>query len=207
MSEINIEKFYNIIKNGDLIGFHYKKWYYVIGKIINFFSYKINPKHEKLIQIEHIGMIFDVNRDGKVLTFSFGESLGSENGKKISDFSIIKTSKGFLIDSKFKAKSIDFYIIPVKDNLVEEENIYARKFWSKKGEYSIVNAMISVNWFQKLIKRFIKKKRLDNLDNFCSGEVNRFFFDIGRCDDCDLLPSPAEIINQSYVDKTNIFKI
>lgn len=207
MNNSNLEIFYNNIKNGDLIGFHYKKWHYVIGKIINFFSYKINPKHEKLIQIEHIGMIFDVNIEGKILTFTFGESLGSEGGKKTTDLSIIKTSKGFLIDSKFKNKGINFYIIPVKDKLSIRENIYAREFWNKKEEYSVVNAMISPNWIQKILKKFIKKKRLDNLDNFCSGEVNRFFFDIGRCDDCDLLPSPAEIINQHYINKNKIFKL
>ena len=77
----------------------------------------------------------------------------------------------------------------------------------KKEKYSVINATISPNWIQKIVKKFIKNKRLDNLDNFCSGEVNRFFFDIGRCNNCDLLPSPAEIINQDYVDKNKVFKL
>ena len=203
----NIELFYNAIKNGDLIGFHYKKWHYLIGKIINFFSYKFNPLKEKLIKIEHIGMIFDVAKHNDSVSFSFGESLGSEGGKKVSRFSINKNDDEYLIDSKFLNKNIDYYVISCKEELSKNENIYARKFWNKKEEYSVINAMISPNWSQKLLKIFIKNRSLDNLDNFCSGEVNRFFFDIGRCDNCDLLPSPAEIINQSYVNKDKIFKL
>jgi hypothetical protein len=204
---MKIEILFNIIKNGDLIGFHYKKWYYFVGKIINFFSYKFNPLKEKLIKIEHIGMIFDIVKHNDSISFSFGESLGSEGGKKVSRFSINKNGDEYLIDSKFLNKNIDYYIIPAKQELLKDENIYARKFWDKKEKYSVINAMISPNWSQKLLKIFIKNRSLDNLDNFCSGEVNRFFFDIGRCDNCDLLPSPAEIINQSYVNKDKIFKL
>jgi len=203
----NSKQFFDVVKNGDLVGFHYKKWDYIIAKTIDFFAYKFNPMKEKLIRIEHIGMIFDVVKDNDTITFSFGESLGSEDGKKVSRFAINKNDDEYLIDSKFLNKNIDYYIIPAQQELSKDENIYARKFWNKKEEYSVINAMISPNWIQKLLKIFIKNRSLDNLDNFCSGEVNRFFFDIGRCDNCDLLPSPAEIINQSYVNKDKIFKL
>jgi hypothetical protein len=203
----NAKQFFDVVKNGDLIGFHYKKWDYIIAKTIDFFAYRFNPMKEKLIRIEHIGMIFDVVKDNHTITFSFGESLGSEGGKKVSRFAINKNDDEYLIDSKFLNKNIDYYVISCKEELSKNENIYARKFWNKKEEYSVINAMISPNWTQKLLKIFIKNRNLDNLDNFCSGEVNRFFFDIGRCDNCDLLPSPAEIINQSYVNKDKIFKL
>ncbi len=202
-----MENLFKNIKNGDLIGFHYKKWYYFIAKIINFFSYEVNAKKTKLIKIEHIGMIFNVNIDNNILTFEFGESLGSADGKRVSKFVILKDKDNYTIDSKFLDKNIDFYLIPIKTPLSFEENGYASKFWNKKEKYSVINATISPNWIQKIVKKFIKNKRLDNLDNFCSGEVNRFFFDIGRCNNCDLLPSPAEIINQDYVDKNKVFKL
>lgn len=202
-----MENLFKNIKNGDLIGFHYKKWHYVIAKIINFFSYEVNAKKTKLIKIEHIGMIFNVNIDNNILTFEFGESLGSADGKRVSKFVILKDKDNYTIDSKFLDKNIDFYLIPIKTPLSFEENGYASKFWNKKEKYSVINATISPNWIQKIVKKFIKNKRIDNLDNFCSGEVNRFFFDIGRCNNCDLLPSPAEIINQDYVDKNKVFKL
>ena len=208
MDRISVESLFNNLKNGDMVGFHYEKWYYIIGKIINFFSYKVDSKN--LIEIEHIGQAYNVFKNENILTFTFGESIGHEGGKISTEFSIIKNKNNYMIDSRFRNKSIESIYIPCIAELTQGENEKCNEFWAlnQKG-YNEIYAAVSVNWFQKIFSKFskfYKNKTAKDFDNFCSGSVNAFFYEIGFTDN-DIAPSPAEIVNQNYIDKKNIKKI
>jgi len=203
---MNMDYFFNNIKNGDVLGFHYKKWYYLIGKIIAFFSYKTNPNKKNLKQIEHVGMIFNLKRDGDNIFFSFGESIGHEGGNVVNNYILQKVGTNYIIDSRFRNKGIDVFYLPCKKALSFDENILVDKFWRKNEKYDVLDAALSVNWIQKFLHPFLKKRSRNSLDNFCSGQVNSCFFGLGYTDK-DIAPSPAEIVNQSYIDKAKITKL
>lgn len=196
-----MEYFFENVKNGDIIGFHYKKWYYIIGKIINFFSYKI--KSRNLLEIEHVGMIYNVERGKDIVTFSFGESVGHAGGRITTDYTIIKNNNKWVIDSRFKNKNIKIYLIPTLFELNRESNNKANDFWNFDDDYIIKQAVISVNWFQKLFPKLYKNKTSKDFSNYCMGAINAFYSELGYGDN-DIAPSPAEITTLNYIDKDNI---
>ena len=53
--EINTEYLFNNLKNGDMIGFHYKPWYYIFAKAIILFT-----KNKGRLKIEHIGLCYNI---------------------------------------------------------------------------------------------------------------------------------------------------
>ena len=193
------------IKNGDILGFHYKKWYYLIGKIIALFAYIINPERQTLLKIEHVGMIFDIRReDDNTIIFTFGECVGHENGNTTSSYSIQNVDGKYLIDSRFRNKGIALYLLPCIRELTEDENTLVKDFWLTQTPYSAVEAAISPNWIQKLLKPFLKNAK--KLDRFCSGQVNKCFSNLGFTN-LDPLPSPPELPNQSYIDRKAIAQL
>ena len=210
MKATNIEYLFNNLKNGDMAGFHFKKWHYVIGKIINLFSFKINPQAGKMLAIEHIGMFLNVERNDNKVYFDFAEMTGAEN-KTIKSYCIVKKWSNnsqeleYLIDSFFKRKGVVLYLLQHKYTLNKEQLEICNNFWKQKEEYSVKNAILSVNYFQKIWKFFKRKQNLENVDNFCSGAVHSCNFKMGFQDDKDIQPSPSELSVFSYVG--NIVKI
>lgn len=206
---MKLDHLFENIKNGDVLGFHYEKWYFVIGKIISFVSYKINPEQKGLLEIEHVGMVYNVKKYGNSLSFSisfsFGESTGHDKGNTTNDYIFQKIKGKYVIDSRFRNKGISLYLLPCIRKLTIKENKIVNDFWLEEKEYNALQATISVNWIQKLLRPFCSKK-ISNIDKFCSGQVNSCFMRLGFKNK-DELPSPSEIVNQSYINKDGIVKI
>ena len=200
-----LDYFFENLKNGDVLGFHYKKWYYIIGRIIFFVSYIINPARKKLFKIEHVGQICNVEKEDDYITFTFGESTGHDKGKVTNRYILQKVGDKYLIDSRFRNKGISLYLLPCVRKLTLEENKILNDFWKQKEKYDAFDAVGSVDWIQRLFKLF-RTKKVDALNNFCSGEVEAAFNLIGFKNK-DSLPTPSEIINQSYINKAGIVKI
>lgn len=196
-----MEYFFENVKNGDIIGFHYRKWYFIVGKIINFFSFKIKSKN--LLEIEHVGMIYNIEKGKDIITFSFGESAGHAGGRITTDYTIIKNKKNYLVDSRFRNENIKIYLIPTLFELNKEFNRKANDFWSFDDQYIVKQAITSVNWFQKLFPSLYKNKTSKDFSNYCMGAINAFYSEIGVTTN-DIAPSPAEITTLNYIDTNNI---
>jgi hypothetical protein len=107
-----------------------------------------------------------------------------------------------LIDSHFQRNNVDFYYTQIKKELTEEELDIVDCFWRDQKEYSIVEAMLSPNWAERILKFVgIKKSNKDN--NFCSGGIYDCLKLIGRkFDKQNDAPTPVELINNNIFEKT-----
>jgi hypothetical protein len=201
MKQINTEYLFNNLKNGDMIGFHYKPWYYIFAKVISLFT---KDKHR--LKIEHIGICYNIEKNSNKTSFNFGEQLtatGRTNNEIIiqynnKKYTILKNSK---TTSHLFNKNIEFYLLELKFNLNPYQNSELNNYFQEKEKYNVASAIASVPFFEKIFK--IKNK---NKDNYCSGAVHTALNKIGiGLDIKDTLPSPAELSQFSYIN--NIFKI
>lgn len=201
MKIINTEYLFNNLKNGDMIGFHYKPWHYIFAKVIRLFTKKTNR-----LGIEHIGICYNVEKNCNEMSFNFGEQLtatGRTNNKIIikyfaKSYTILKNSK---TTSHLFGKNIEFYLLELKENLTLAQNNILHNYFKKTEKYKVASAIASVPFFQKIFK--IKDK---NKDNYCSGAVHTALNKVGiGLDIKDTLPSPAELSTFNYV--SNIYKI
>jgi hypothetical protein len=201
MKIINTEYLFNNLKNGDMIGFHYKPWYYIVAKVIGFFT-----KNEDRLKIEHIGICYNVEKNCNETSFNFGEQLtatGRTNNKIIfkyfaKNYTILKNSK---TTSHLFGKNIEFYLLELKENITPIQNFTLNTYFNVKEKYSVASAIASVPFFQKIFN--IKDK---NKDNYCSGAVHTALNSIGiGLNIKDTLPSPAELSAFDYI--ANIYKI
>lgn len=201
MKIINTEYLFNNLKNGDMIGFHYKPWYYIVAKVISIFT-----KNKNRLTIEHIGICYNVKKNCNEMSFYFGEQLtatGRTNNKIIikyfaKNYTILKNSK---TTSHLFGKNIEFYLLELKENITETQNNILHNYFKKTEKYKVASAIASVPFFQKIFK--VKDK---NKDNYCSGAVHTALNSIGiGLDIKDTLPSPAELSTFNYV--SNIYKI
>jgi len=201
VKQINIEYLFNNLKNGDMIGFHYKPWYYFFAKIIKLFTHKKDN-----LAIEHIGICYNVEKKNNETSFYFGEQLtatGRTNNKIIIQYNDDKytTLKNSKTTSHLFGKNIEFYLLELKHNLVPIQNFTLNSYFDKKEKYNVASAIASVPFFEKIFK--VKDK---NKDNYCSGAVHTALNQIGiGLDIKDTLPSPAELSTFSYI--ANIYKI
>ena len=198
---INIEYLFNNLKNGDMIGFHYKPWYYIFAKVISIFT-----KNKGKLGIEHIGICYNVQKENNETSFSFGEQLtatGRTNNKIIikyfaKSYTILKNSK---TTSNLFSKNIEFYLLELKYNLTPIQNSTLNNYFNVKEKYKVASAVASVPFFEKIFK--VKDK---NKDNYCSGAVHTALNSIGiGLNIEDTLPSPAELSAFDYI--ANIYKI
>jgi hypothetical protein len=201
MKIINAEYLFNNLKNGDMIGFHYKPWYYIFAKVIGVFT-----KNKGRLAIEHIGICYNVEKNCNEMSFNFGEQLtatGRTNNKIIikyfaKNYTILKNSK---TTSHLFGKNIEFYLLELKENLTPIQNFTLSNYFNVKEKYNVVSAIASVPFFQKIFN--IKDK---NKDNYCSGAVHTALNSIGiGLNIKDTLPSPAELSTFDYIK--NIYKI
>ena len=201
MKAINTEYLFNNLKNGDMIGFHYKPWYYIFAKVIGVFT-----KNKDRLAIEHIGICYNVEKNCNEISFNFGEQLtatGRTNNKIIikyfaKNYTILKNSK---TTSHLFGKNIEFYLLELKENLTPIQNFTLSNYFNVKEKYNVVSAIASVPFFQKIFN--IKDK---NKDNYCSGAVHTALNSIGiGLNIKDTLPSPAELSTFDYIK--NIYKI
>ncbi len=148
-------------------------------------------------------MMYNIERGRDIITFSFGESVGHAGGRITTDYTIIKNKKNYLVDSRFRNKNIKIYLIPTLFELTRESNNKANDFWNFDDEYSIGQAAISVNWFQKLFPKLYENKTPKDFNKYCMGAINAFYNEIGVATN-DIAPSPAEITTLNYIDTNNI---
>lgn len=198
---MNLKYLFDNLKDGDLIGFHFKSFKYIAGVFIGKVTGKTG-NDLKVPGLGHIGMIANVKRAENIVFFSFCEYLVS-SGKTITNYSIIRDKDGFyLIDSHFKRKNVDIYYTEIKKALTEQELDIVNCFWKDQKEYSIVEAMLSPNWAERILKFVgIKKSNKDN--NFCSGGVYDCLKLAGRkFDKKNDAPTPVELINNNIFAKT-----
>ena len=201
MKTIDTEYLFNNLKNGDMIGFHYKPWYYIFAKIIEIFT-----KNKNRLAIEHIGICYNVEKNCNEMSFNFGEQLtatGRTNNKIIikyfaKNYTILKNSK---TTTHLFGKNIEFYLLELKYNLAPIQNYNLDTYFKLTEKYSIKSAISSVGFFAKILK--VKDK---NKDNYCSGAVHTALNQIGiGLNIKDTLPSPAELSTFDYI--SNIYKI
>jgi hypothetical protein len=201
MKQINTEYLFNNLKNGDMIGFHYKPWYYIFAKVISLFT-----KNKNRLKIEHIGICYNIKKNSNKTSFNFGEQLtatGRTNNEIIiqynnNKYTILKNSK---TTSHLFNKNIEFYLLELKFNLNPYQNSELNNYFQEKEKYNVTSAIASVPFFEKIFK--VKDK---NKDNYCSGAVHTALNQIGiGLDIKDTLPSPAELSAFDYVK--NIYKI
>ena len=201
MKTIDTEYLFNNLKNGDMIGFHYKPWYYIFAKVIGVFT-----KNKGRLGIEHIGICYNVKGENNETSFNFGEQLtatGRTNNAIIikyfaKTYTILKNSK---TTSHLFGKNIEFYLLELKHNLTPIQNFTLDTYFKLTEKYSIKSAVASVSFFQKIFK--VKDK---NKDNYCSGAVHTALNSIGiGLNIKDTLPSPAELSTFDYI--ANIYKI
>jgi len=201
MKIINTEYLFNNLKNGDMIGFHYKPWYYIVAKVINIFT-----KNKNRLEIQHIGICYNIERKNNETSFNFGEQLtatGRTNNKIIIQYNDDKytTLKNSKTTSHLFGKNIEFYLLELKYNLAPIQNYTLDTYFKLTEKYLIKSAISSVGFFAKIFK--VKNK---NKDNYCSGAVHTALNQIGiGLDIKDTLPSPAELSQFNYVNQ--IFKI
>jgi hypothetical protein len=201
MRQVNLEYLFNNLKNGDMIGFHYKPWYYIFAKVIGIFT-----ENKDRLEIEHIGICYNIEKKNNQILFNFGEQLtatGRTNNKIIIQYNDSKyiTLKNSKTTSHLFGKNIEFYLLELKYNLVPIQNYTLDTYFKLTEKYSIKSAISSVGFFAKILK--VKDK---NKDNYCSGAVHTALNQIGiGLDIKDTLPSPAELSAFDYVK--NIYKI
>jgi len=199
--QINIEYLYNNLKNGDMIGFHYKPWYYIVAKVIGIFT-----KNKNRLEIQHIGICYNIERKNNETSFNFGEQLtatGRTNNKIIIQYNDDKytTLKNSKTTSHLFGKNIEFYLLEFKYNLAPIQNYTLDTYFKLTEKYSIKSAISSVGFFAKIFK--VKDK---NKDNYCSGAVHTALNQIGiGLNIKDTLPSPSELSAFDYI--SNIYKI
>ena len=161
------EYLFNNIKNGDLIGFHFKSWHYFLGVFIGKVTGNTG-NNLKIPGLGHIGIILDVDRSNDLITFKFCEYLFNE-GKSIKFFCIKKEKANYLISDYFCRKDVDLYYTLIKNELNTKENINALDFWKNNNKkYDIIEAATSPNWAEKILKFFglkknTKEKKINNI--------------------------------------------
>lgn len=213
MKNIDCNYLFDNLKNGDLVGFHYKEWYYIFAKIIKFFTY--NTSKSNKLAIEHIGICYNIAKTDNELTLYFGEQLTAtgrtnnqivikkeplykKNGVMNYGFTVLKNSK---TTSHLFSKNIQFYLLELNQELTAYQNNIIAKYFDETEKYSVKSAIASVPFFQKIFK--VKDK---NKDNYCSGAVHTALQKCGvGLDVKDKLPSPAELSTFNYIKE--IFKI
>ena len=154
IEQINIEYLYNNLKNGDMIGFNYKSWYYIAAKVIEIFT-----KNKNRLEIQHIGICYNIQRKNNETSFSFGEQLtatGRTNNKIIIQYNDNKytTLKNSKTTSHLFGKNIEFYLLELKYNLVPIQNYTLNTYFNVKEKYNVASAIASVPFFQKIFKDF-----------------------------------------------------
>jgi hypothetical protein len=148
----NKKYLFDNLKNGDMIGFHYKPWYYIIAKVIGIFT-----KNKNRLEIEHIGICYNIEKKNNETSFNFGEQLtatGRTNNKIIiqyndGKYTILKDSK---TTSHLFGKNIEFYLLELKYNLVPIQNFTLNTYFNVKEKYNVASAIASVPFFQKIFK-------------------------------------------------------
>jgi len=198
---MNRQYIFDNLKDGDLIGFHFKSWQYIAGVFIGKVTGKTG-NDLKIPGLGHIGLVINVERIENIVFFSFCEYLVS-GGKTITNYSIIKDKDGdYLIDSHFQRKKVDIYYTDIKKELSAEELKIVNKYWKNKNKYSLVEAMLSPNWAERILKFVgIKKSNKDN--NFCSGGIYDCLKLAGReFDKKNDAPTPVELINNNIFNNT-----
>jgi len=198
----NKKYLFDNLKDGDLIGFHFKSWKYLAGVFIGKVTGKTG-NDLKIPGLGHIGIITDVIRTANVIFFSFCEYTTQE-GKLTTTYSIIKDKDGdYLLDSHFQRKNVDIYYTEIKTVLNEKELNIVNKYWQDKQAYSLIEAALSPNWVERILK-FVGIKKDNKENNFCSGGVYDCLKLAGRkFDKQNDAPTPIELINNDIFNKTN----
>ena len=198
----NKKYLFDNLKDGDLISFHFKSLKYLAGVFIGKVTGKTG-NDLKVPGLGHIGIVTNVKRTQNIVFFSFCEYLMS-SGKTINNYSIIKDKDAeYLLDSHFQRKDVDFYYTEIKTALNSKELAIVNKFWNDKESYSVVEAIISPNWAERILK-FVGIKKKSKSNNFCSGGIYDCLKLAGRKFDKENgAPTPVELINNNIFNKTN----
>lgn len=197
----NRKYLFDNLKDGDLIGFHFKSWKYIAGVFIGGVTGKTG-NDLKVPGLGHIGIVTNVKRSQNIVFFSFCEYLVS-SGKTVNTYSIIKDKDAeYLLDSHFQRKNVDFYYTEIKTGLNCKELAIVNKFWQDKESYSVIEAMLSPNWAERILK-FVGFKKKSKSNNFCSGGIYDCLKLAGRKFDKENgAPTPVELINNNIFEKT-----
>jgi len=156
----------------------------------------------KVPGLGHIGIVTNVKRTQNIVFFSFCEYLVS-SGKTVNNYSIIKDKDAeYLLDSHFQRKNVDFYYTEIKTELNEKELEIVNSYWKIKEDYSIVGAILSPNWAERILK-FVGIKKSNKENNFCSGGIYDCLKLAGRSfEKQNDAPTPVELINNKIFNKT-----
>jgi len=175
------------IKNGDFLASYRKPWYFLFSQLVKVVTGN---------KLGHIAAIFDVERGDNIIRFKLGEQTISE-GKKITEYCITRSfDKLYMIDSRFRNKNIDTYLLANRHILSSDQNIELGKYWREKEDYSLAELSFTVNWFYKI---FGKKEKI--YDNNCSTAARQSMIRVGIQDSKfdDKVPNPTEFAKFSFI--------
>lgn len=183
-----VKYLFDNLKNGDFLGFYKKLWYYFFARLILVVTGN---------KLSHVAGVFDVERVNNIITFKVGEQVVTK-GKIIREYSILKLSdESYVIDSRFRNKSEDFYLLSNKNILSSLENKKLGKYWSKKEKYSLRELPYTIDWVYKLIGNKTKV-----YDGNCSTACRQSMVSIGVLDTKfeDKAPNPTEFAKFNYIE-------
>lgn len=184
-----ISYLFDSLKNGDFFAFYHKKWYFLFSRLIKFVSGE---------PIDHIAGVYDVERMGDDLIFKVGE-LNVGIGKHSTTYTLRRVRGEFgefyLIDSRFRKKSVNFYYCSNKHRLNREQNAQLAKYWSIPSDYRFGQLPFSINWIYKL---FGDKKKI--YDHYCNGAAFESIRPILNLDVKDKAQNPAQFTKNGFLN-------
>ena len=197
-SQKELQYLYENLKNGDFFAFYAKKWWQYFAKLIFWVSG---------VKVSHIAGVFDVKRKDNILTFSVGEQL-VEEGRVTNTYMIVHTIGDYLIDSRFKDDSNDFYYLPNKFKINRSQNKKLREFWNTKDDYNFSELLLTPNFVYRgynWLREKLGKEPKDFYDGVCSSAAAQSMRAIGITDSKfnDKVPNPREFISFDYIESIN----
>lgn len=197
-SQKELQYLYENLKNGDFFAFYAKKWWQYFAKLIFWVTG---------VKVSHIAAVFDVKRKDNILTFRVGEQL-VEEGRVTNTYMIVHTMGDYLIDSRFKDDSNDFYYLPNANKITRSQNKELREYWNTKDDYNFSELLLTPNFIYRLYNWFRKKlgkKPKKIYDGVCSSAAAQSMRAVGITDSKfnDKVPNPREFISFSYIESIN----
>jgi hypothetical protein len=191
-NQITLQDLFDNLKDGDFLAFYAKKWWQYFAKLIFWVTG---------VKVSHIAAVFDVKRKDNILTFSVG-------GRVTNTYMIVHTMGDYLIDSRFKDDSNDFYYLPNKFKINRSQNKKLREFWNTKDDYNFSELLLTPNFVCKgynWLREKLGKEPKDFYDGVCSSAAAQSMRAVGITDSKfnDKVPNPREFISFSYIESIN----
>ncbi len=193
MENKSIKDLFNELRDSDWLMFYHTKWYYFFSKAIFFITRK---------KIDHVGVVFNVRREDKLVVFDFYEYKATENCIK-STYAIFKDEydnyylKGFTADKIYYSKYNQYPSI----DCLKKGKYYADKEAKNNSKYSFSNLALSLDFVWGIIPKklranpFKSKLFCSQFAYLCDYATGKLTKEVFRK---DKWVSPAELMDLNY---------